>query len=106
MGAEPHGILVRLHPHVDEPRFGQPGVEGGGVDRHANVPLMQLTELWPVEAVAAEEHTAGTHKPDTSSKAVLQTTSKGQTMIGQTVISGKIATKGSRMRIRHRRDDV
>jgi pimeloyl-ACP methyl ester carboxylesterase len=35
-----------------------------------------------------------THTPDRASKAVLSTTSKGQTLIGQAVITGKVAVKG------------
>ncbi|HWI72719.1 MAG TPA: CocE/NonD family hydrolase C-terminal non-catalytic domain-containing protein, partial [Baekduia sp.] len=35
-----------------------------------------------------------THAVDKTSKAVLSTTSKGQTLIGQTVITGRVAVKG------------
>jgi pimeloyl-ACP methyl ester carboxylesterase len=49
-------------------------------------------ELSPLAATGTH---CALHTPDTTNKATLSATSKGQTLIGQTVITGKVVTKGS-----------
>jgi len=48
-------------------------------------------ELSPLAATGTH---CAPHTPDATSTATLRTTSKGQTLIGQTVITGTVATKG------------
>ncbi|HEV7496211.1 CocE/NonD family hydrolase [Baekduia sp.] len=48
-------------------------------------------ELSPLSTTGSH---CATHTPDRGSRAVLSMTSKGQTLIGQTVITGKVAVKG------------
>jgi pimeloyl-ACP methyl ester carboxylesterase len=49
-------------------------------------------ELSPLSATGSH---CALHSPDKANKAVVSTTSKGQTLIGQPVITGKVATKGT-----------
>jgi fermentation-respiration switch protein FrsA (DUF1100 family) len=48
-------------------------------------------ELSPLSPTGSH---CATHTPDRANKATLSTTSKGQTLIGQTVVTGKVVVKG------------